>query len=199
LNELWVGITKSLQLITSLDPEVLEITLRSVAISSTSCIIATFICLPLGSLIHFQQFPGKKFLISFIQALYGLPTVAVGLIVFVLISRSGPAGELGLLFTPAAIVVGQVILITPILLGLIISAFSGIDRAVFDTAISLGASRYQTVIVTIKESRYAILTAVIMGFGRAISEVGLSFYGRWEYQRIYKDHHDRDLVGNIEG
>jgi tungstate transport system permease protein len=175
LNELWVGITKSLQLIGSLDPEVLEITLRSVAISSISCIIATFICLPLGSLIHFQQFPGKKFLVSLIQTLYGLPTVAVGLFVFVFISRSGPAGELGLLFTPAAIVVGQVILITPIILGLIIAAFRGIDQDVFETAISLGASRFQTVIVTIKESRYSILTAVIMGFGRAISEVGLSF------------------------
>ena len=174
MKELWVGVIKSLELIASLDPELMEIALRSLVISSTSCLLATIICLPLGSLIHFQCFPGKKLLISLIQTLFSLPTVAVGLIVFVLFSRPGPAGGLGLLFTPAAIVVGQFILITPIMLGLIISAFSGIDRAIIDTAISLGASRFQSTIITIQEARYAILTAVVMGFGRAISEVGLS-------------------------
>jgi tungstate transport system permease protein len=132
------------------------------------------ICLPLGSLIHFRNFPGKRLLVSVIQTLFSLPTVAVGLLVFVFISRAGPLGELGLLFTPAAIVVGQVILISPIMLGLIISALSGVDRAVTETATSLGATRVQAAIVNIREAKYAIVTALIMGFGRAISEVGLS-------------------------
>ncbi len=174
MHELWEGIHRAIQLILSLDSEVLVITGRSLGLASTSCVISTFICLPLGSLIHFNRFPGKKFLVSLIQTLFSLPTVAIGLIVFVLVSRAGPFGGLGLLFTPAAIVIGQVILITPVMLGLIISALSGVDMAVFETASALGADRFQAAVVTIREARYAIMTAEIMGFGRAISEVGIS-------------------------
>jgi len=174
LHELWEGIGRAIELIISLDSEVMEITRRSLGLALTSCVICTFICLPLGSLIHFNRFPGKKFLVSLIQTLFSLPTVAIGLIVFVLVSRAGPLGSLGIVFTPAAIIIGQVILITPIMLGLIISALNGIDRAVFETATSLGASRFQAVTVTVREARYAIMTAVIMGFGRAVSEVGIS-------------------------
>ena len=174
MAELWDGFVKAIQLIVSFDPEVMEVAGRSLWISATSCTIAVLICLPLGGLIHFRSFPGKRLLVSVIQTLFSLPTVAVGLIVFVFISRAGPLGELGLLFTPAAIIIGQVILISPIMLGLIISALSGVDRVVTETAISLGATRVQAAIVSIKEARYAIITALIMGFGRAISEVGLA-------------------------
>jgi tungstate transport system permease protein len=174
LTELWDGFVKAIQLIISFDPDVMEAAGRSLWISATSCAISMLICLPLGSLIHFRNFPGKRLLVSVIQTLFSLPTVAVGLLVFVFISRAGPLGELGLLFTPAAIVVGQVILISPIMLGLIISALSGVDRAVTETATSLGATRVQAAIVNIREAKYAIVTALIMGFGRAISEVGLS-------------------------
>jgi len=174
LTELWDGFVKAIQLIISFDPDVMEAAGRSLWISATSCAISMLICLPLGSLIHFRNFPGKRLLVSVIQTLFSLPTVAVGLLVFVFISRAGPLGELGLLFTPAAIVVGQVILISPIMLGLIISALSGVDRAVTETATSLGATRVQAAIVNIREAKYSIVTALIMGFGRAISEVGLS-------------------------
>lgn len=172
--DLWDGFVKALHLIVSFDPEVMEIAGRSLAISTASCTIAILICLPLGSLIHFRRFPGKRLLVSVIQTLFSLPTVAVGLIVFVLLSRAGPLGGLGFYLTPAAMVIGQVILITPVMLGLIISALSNIDKAIPETATSLGASRLQAVVVTIREARYAIMTAVIMGFGRAIAEVGLS-------------------------
>lgn len=174
MTELWDGFVKAIQLIISFDPDVMEAAGRSLWISATSCAISMLICLPLGSLIHFRNFPGKRLLVSVIQTLFSLPTVAVGLLVFVFISRAGPLGELGLLFTPAAIVVGQVILISPIMLGLIISALSGVDRAVTETATSLGATRVQAAIVNIREAKYSIVTALIMGFGRAISEVGLS-------------------------
>ena len=174
MTELWDGFVKAIQLIISFDPDVMEAAGRSLWISATSCAISMLICLPLGSLIHFRNFPGKRLLVSVIQTLFSLPTVAVGLLVFVFVSRAGPLGELGLLFTPAAIVVGQVILISPIMLGLIISALSGVDRAVTETATSLGATRVQAAIVNIREAKYAIVTALIMGFGRAISEVGLS-------------------------
>jgi len=174
LTELWQGLLKAIQLIVSLDPEVMEVTGRSLALAATSCTLATIVCLPLGSLIHFNHFTGKRWLINVIQTLYSVPTVAIGLFVFVFLSRAGPLGELGLMFTPAAIVIGQVLLVSPILLGLTISALSGVDKAIAETAVSLGANRLQTTVLTIREERYAILTAVIMGFGRAISEVGLS-------------------------
>jgi len=174
LEELWQGLVKAIGLIVTLDPEVMEITGRSLAFAVTSCSIATLICIPLGSVIHFNRFRGKRSLINITQTLYSVPTVAIGLFVFVLFSRGGPIGGLGLLFTPAVIVIGQVILISPIILGLTISALSGVDKAVSETATSLGADRFQAAVFTIREARYAVLSAVVMCFGRAISEVGIS-------------------------
>lgn len=174
MTEIWQGLTKAIELIFALDPEVIEITARSLVISATSCVFSALICLPLGSLIHFSRFPGKRTLISIIQTLFSLPTVLVGLFVFVLFSHAGPIGGLHLMFTPALMVIGQIILVMPVILGLIISALSGVDKGVTETAISLGASTLQSSILTIREARYAVLTAVIMGFGRAISEVGLA-------------------------
>jgi tungstate transport system permease protein len=174
LTELWNGFVKALELIVTLDPEVMQIAGRSLRIAVTSTVIASIICIPIASLIHFNQFHGKRFLVSLIQTFYSVPTVAIGLFVFVFISRAGPFGGLGVLFTPTAIVVGQVILITPVLLGLTISALSGVDRALLDTARSMGASGWQMAVLVIREARFAVIAAVVMGFGRAISEVGIS-------------------------
>ena len=172
MTEIWDGLTKAIELLISLDPEVMEIAGRSLRISGTACLLASLICLPLGSLIHFHHFRGKRVLINIIQTLFSVPTVVVGLFVFVLISRAGPLGGLGIMFTPTAMVIGQMILITPLLLGLTISALSGVSKEIVDTATSLGASGFQTVLLVLREARYAVLAAVIMGFGRAISEVG---------------------------
>ncbi|HJX03010.1 MAG TPA: ABC transporter permease [Dehalococcoidia bacterium] len=174
MNEFWSGFIKAINLIVTLDPEVLGITGRTLAISISSCLIATIICLPLGSLIHFKRFPGKRVLINIIQTFYSIPTVAVGLFMFILFSRTGPLGGLELMFTPAIMIIGQVILISPVILGLVIAALSGVDKAIFETALSLGASRFQATFQVITEARYAILSAITMGFGRAISEVGLA-------------------------
>jgi len=174
LTALWNGLLKAIELIITLDPEIMQIAGRSLRIAITSAIIGSIICIPLASLIHFNQFRGKRFLISLIQTFYSIPTVAIGLFVFVFISNAGPLGGLGLLFSPAAIVIGQVILVTPILLGLTISALSGVDRTILDTARSLGASGWQMAVVGIREAKFAVMSAVIMGFGRAISEVGIS-------------------------
>jgi len=174
LTEIWQGLTKAIELIVSLDPEVMEIAGRSLRISLTSTILASLICVPLGSLIHFRRFPGKRIIISLIQTFFSLPTVTVGLFVLVLFSRAGPLGGLGLLFTPTVMVLGQMILIAPILLGLTISAVSGVDKAIVDTARSLGASGFQTAIVVLREARFAVVAAVIMGFGRAIAELGIA-------------------------
>jgi len=174
MNEVADGFVRALRLIASLDPDVIAITGRSLAFSTASCAIAATLALPAGGLIHFRDFPGKRTLISLVQTLYGLPTVAVGLLVFVLLSRSGPMGGLGLLFTPAAIVAGQVVLITPLMLGLTLSALRGTDPALLETALSLGASRPQAMAAMIREARFALVSAAVLGFGRAVSEVGIS-------------------------
>ncbi len=174
MTELWQGLVKAVELVISLDAEVIEIAGRSLRISATSATIAALICLPLGSLIHFHRFPGKRLLINIVQTLFSIPTVAIGLFVFVLFSRAGPLGGLDLMFTPAVMILGQAILVIPVILGLTISALSGVDKAIADTAISLGASGFQTAVITLREARFAVLAALIMGFGRAISEVGLA-------------------------
>jgi tungstate transport system permease protein len=170
--EIWDGFTKAIELLISLDPEVMEVVGRSLRISGTACLLASLICIPLGSLIQFHHFRGKRALINIIQTLFSVPTVLVGLLILVLFSRAGPLGELGILFTPPVMIIGQMILITPLLLGLTISALSGVSKEIVDTAASLGASRFQTVWLVLREARYAVLAAVIMGFSRAISEVG---------------------------
>jgi tungstate transport system permease protein len=169
---MWDAFTKAIELLVSLDPEVMEIAGRSLSISGTSCLVASLVCIPLGSLIHFHHFRGKRALISIIQALFAIPTVLVGLLVLVVFSRAGPLGFFGILYTPYAMVIGQILLISPLLLGFTISALSGVSREIVDTATSLGASSVQTIWITLKEARYAVLAAVIMGFARAISEVG---------------------------
>ncbi len=174
MTEIWQGFTRAIELIVSLDPEVMEIAGRSLMISVTSALLASLFCLPVASLIRFHNFPGKRILINLIQTFFSIPTVAIGLFVFVLFSRAGPLGGLNLLFTPTVMVLGQIVLITPILLGLTISALSGVDKAILDTARSLGASGFQTAIIVLKEARFAVMAAVIMGFGRAISEVGIA-------------------------
>lgn len=171
---IWQGFLKAIELIVTLNPEVLEITARTLVISISSTIIAGLICLPLGSLIHFNNFRGKRTLINLIQTFYSVPTVAVGLIVFLIFSRSGPLGFLELLFTPQVMVIGQVILISPIMLGLVIAALKSVDTAAHETALTIGASEFQATTIVIREARYSIYSAMILGFGRAISEVGLA-------------------------
>jgi tungstate transport system permease protein len=174
MSVIWEGLVKAVQLIVSFDPEVMGMAGLSLRISVTATLLAAVICLPLGGVIHFNRFAGKRILINLIQTFYSIPTVVVGLFVFVLFSRAGPLGDLGLLFTPTVMIIGQMILITPVLLGLTISALSGVDKAIPDTARSLGASGFQTMAVVLREARFAVMAAILLAFGRAISEVGLA-------------------------
>ncbi len=174
MPEIWQGLVKAIELIVTFDPEVMGVAGRSLGISVTATLLAAIVCLPIGSVIHFNRFIGKRTLINLIQTFYSIPTVVVGLFVFLLFSRAGPLGGLNLLFTPTVMVIGQMILITPVLLGLTISAFSGVDKAIPDTARSLGASGFQTVTIVLKEARFAVMAAILLAFGRAISEVGLA-------------------------
>jgi tungstate transport system permease protein len=172
MNEVVAGIIQAVQLIVSLDPEVLDITARSLLISLSATLVASLIAIPIGGFIHFKEFGGKRGLITIIQTLYALPTVLAGLLVFLLLSRAGPFGFLHLMFTPIGMIIGQIVLIIPLMIGMTLIALSGVSRTKQDTVISLGATDTQTVITIVKEARFAILGGIILGFGRAISEVG---------------------------
>ncbi|NLA39671.1 MAG: ABC transporter permease [Methanomicrobiales archaeon] len=172
MYEIIEGFIEAGRLIITLDPDVMTIAARSIIVSFIATITATLISVPLGAAINFGTFPGRKGLINLIQTLYSLPTVIVGLLIFLLISRVGPFGFMRLLFTPTAMIVAQTVLVLPIMTGLTISALSGVDPVIRDTLHSLGATRLQFLINVMKEARFAILATVAVGFGRAISEVG---------------------------
>ncbi len=174
MEEIYSGLLQALELIAARDPQVVEITMRSIFISLSSAALAGIICIPLGGIIEFREFWGKRALINLIQTFYSLPTVTVGLLVFLLISRSGPLGFLNLLFSPGGMIFGQAILVCPIMIGMTITALSSVGSQIRDTAKSLGATQVQIIITVIKEARVAVIAAVLLGFGRALSEVGVA-------------------------
>ncbi|MBN1166561.1 MAG: ABC transporter permease [Methanospirillaceae archaeon] len=172
MNDLITGIGIAFGLILTADPEVIDITARTLAITCSSTLISVVVALPLGAAIAFRDFPGKRTVISIIQTLYALPTVVVGLLCFMVLSRSGPLGYLGWMFTPNGMIFGQTVLILPITAGLVITALQSVSPGITDTIRSLGASRLQFLRSHVREARFAIMAAVIVGFSRAISEVG---------------------------
>lgn len=174
MDEISAGFIRAIQLIVTLDPQVVEITVRSLSISLTSILIASLIDIPIGGIIQFHDFRGKRALINLIQTFYSLPTVTVGLLVFLLLSRAGPLGSLDLLFSPGGMVIGQTILITPIMIGLTISALGGVSVQIRETAVSLGATDLQVIFTIMKEAKAAVIAAILLGFGRALSEVGVA-------------------------
>ena len=125
MSEIISGFFQAINLIVTLNPDVMQIAALSLFISLAATVIAAIISIPLGGLIHFHEFRGKRVLIVLIQTLYSVPTVVVGLILYLLLSRSGPLGIFGLLFTPEGMILGQTVLIIPIMTGLVISALGG--------------------------------------------------------------------------
>lgn len=174
MNDISIGIVQAVNLIVTLNPDVMQIAALSLFISLSGTFIAALISIPVGGFIHFHEFYGKRALIVVIQTLYSIPTVVVGLVLYLLISRSGPLGFLNLLFTPEGMILGQTVLIMPIIVGLVISALSGVDKSISDTLVALGATGSQTILQIVIEARFAILSAVVLGFGRAIAEVGVA-------------------------
>jgi tungstate transport system permease protein len=166
------GLMQAIALITSFDPELISITTLSLQVSGTAVLLAAVVGIPLGVLIALNEFPFKRTVRNIINTLMGLPPVVAGLFVFLMLSRAGPLGTFGLLFTPTAMIIAQFILVTPIITGLSISAATAVDRSVIETSVSLGARRRETMLLVVNESRQALITAVIAGFGRAIAEVG---------------------------
>ena len=167
-------VSEALRRIAALDPEVMDITLRTLLLAGSSTVLSCLFCGPLAAAIHFATFRGKGALIGLVQTLYSVPTVLIGLLVYLSLSRSGPLGGFGLLFTPQAIVIGQALLIAPVITGLSITTLQGVGPGVRDTALGLGASPLRAAMVVVQQARHAWATVVLMAFGRAVSEVGVA-------------------------
>lgn len=161
-------------LLISLDSELLQIVGVSLSVSTFSTLFAAIIGLPCGFLIAFKSFAGKRLVITILNTLLALPTVVIGLVVYSFISRRGIFGPLELLYTQKAIIIGQIILIVPVITTLTIAAISRIDKRYRKTALTLGAGELHVALVIFKEARYGIIAAVIAAFGRVIAEVGIS-------------------------
>ena len=148
------------------------IILLTLYVAGCSTLISSLIGIPTGIYLGLRKTRYALLIKVFTHTLYGLPPVIAGLIVFILLSRAGPLGDLGLLFTPTAMIIAQVLLITPLIMGLCASAISAVPASTIETARSLGARRWSLLETMVMESRVGIFTAVMIGFGRAISEVG---------------------------
>jgi len=172
MNVIGQGFAEAISMLISFDQEIYEIIGLSIFVSLTSVVFSTFIGAPLGVLIGAHHFPGKHFLIRVIYTLMSLPPVVAGLVVFLFIMRRGPLGAWGLTYTPVAMIIAQVCLVTPIVIGLTYNIVKEKAAKVSHTAKVLGANRLQSMKLLAFELRIGLLAAVVTGLGRAVSEVG---------------------------
>ena len=161
-----------MRLIGGADPELAGIVVLSLELALAAAVIGAAIGLPLGALVAVGRFPGRRALIVLLNALLGLPSVVVGLVAYLLLSRAGPLGSLGILFTPAAIVVAQTVLVVPIVAALARQTTEDAWNEYREQLTSLGVSRLRAVPTVLWDTRFSLLTVVMAGFGRAASEVG---------------------------
>ena len=151
---------------------VLSVLLVSLRVSVTAVALSTLVSVPAALAIGFRDFPGKRAVTAVINTGMGFPSVVVGLVVLVLVSNSGPLGDLQLAFTPTAMIASQFVLATPVVTSIALSSVEEIGQPVRDAAFAMGGRDVDVGLVVVKEARYGIVTAVLAGFGRAISEVG---------------------------
>jgi len=164
----------ALQLILAVDRDVVSAVLTSLSVSCWSILLAAILGVPLGMAVGIHSFPLKRALLVLLNTLMAMPTVVIGLFVYGLLSRQGPLGGAGLLFTPAAIVVGQTLLAIPIVANYTLAAVSGADPRILPTALTLGAGPWQGMALLLHEVRFGVMAALIAGFGRVIAEVGVA-------------------------
>jgi len=155
--------------------DVLQVTILSLYVSGSATILGSLIGVPLGALIGLKEFGGKGLLKTITYTMYGFPPVISGLFVYYLFSRGGPLGSFGILFTPTAMILAQTLLVVPLVTGVTISAVSEVDKSIKNTVLSLGASNRQATFTIIREAWVGVVTAVMIGFGRAIAEVGAAY------------------------
>lgn len=155
------------------DPTYLRSIIRvSLSVSVTAVLLSTLVSLPVAFLVGFSEFRGKRAVTALINTGMGFPSVVVGLVVLFVLSNQGPLGALELMFTPEAMIASQFVLATPVITGVCLSAVESVDESVRDAAYGMGGTRLDVALVTIKEARYGVVTGLLAGFGRAISEVG---------------------------
>ena len=168
----WESISTAFWLLVTANAELMEIIYLSVEVSLTALALSCLIGLPAGTFLAIQRFPGRAAIISVLNSLMGLPPVVVGLLVYLHLSRSGPLGWLGLLYTPTAMIIAQMLLITPIVAALSCQIIEDLHEDYRDLFTSLVVSKPAALKAYIIDARYSLLTVVLAGFGRAISEVG---------------------------
>jgi tungstate transport system permease protein len=169
---IWEGVTQAFWLLLNRDPEVIRVVVLSLQISGSATLISLLIGVPYGTFLGLARFPGRSVIISLVNTGMGIPPVVVGLFVSIMLWRSGPLGLLGILYTPAAMVVAQVLIASPIVTGITMAAIAQLDPRLRLQMLGLGASRLQLLWVLLQEARLPLLTAVMAGFGGVISEVG---------------------------
>src|SRR5512136_1247120 len=168
------GIWKAFYLLVTFDPEVMGITLLSLQVSGTATFISLVIGISIGTIVALTEFPGRRFVVSLINTGMGLPPVVVGLFVTIFLWRSGPLGFMGILYTPAAMILAQAIIATPIVMGITLAAIQALPKNLRLQILALGATRIQMVWILVKEAKLPLLAGVMAGFGGVISEVGAS-------------------------
>jgi tungstate transport system permease protein len=172
VNPLLDGFTDAFSLMFSLDTELVGIIGLSLQVSGIALVIATVLGLPVAAAMGLKKFPLRGLLISLMNTFTGLPPVVVGLFLYLLISRSGPLGFLGLLYTPFAMVLAQAILAFPIIAAISHSAIISVDPLIRQATLTLGAEPYQVTLNVMREARYGIMSGIIAAFGRVMAEVG---------------------------
>ncbi len=172
MNEFAQAFATAIRLLGGLDPELVGIVALSLRISLSAVVLSALLALPLGAAIALLRFPGRNAVVVILNALMGLPPVVVGLAVYMLLSRAGPLGEFGLLFTPDAMIIAQAILVMPLIAALARQAVADLATEYGDALPALGAGRGRMMLTLLWEGRISLLTAILAGFGRAIAEVG---------------------------
>lgn len=174
MDLLFDGIATAWQLLISLDQEVLSITLLSLKVSALATFISMLIGVLGGTALALSRFPGKRLLVSVVNTGMGLPPVVAGLLVTIMLWRSGPFGRLEILYTPTAMVIAQTLIATPLVMGISVAAIQNLPPTLRLQILALGASRLQMVRILVREARLPLLAAIMAGFGGVISEVGAS-------------------------
>jgi tungstate transport system permease protein len=172
MDSILEGFRRAFLLIVNLDAELLKIILLSLKVSGVALIIATALGLPVGTGIGLKKFPGRGLVISLLNSFMGLPPVVVGLFVYLFLSRSGPLGFMGLLYSPSAMIIAQTILAFPIVAALSHSAIIKVDPLTKQASLTLGATSFQVSRTVMNEARYGIMAAIIAALGRVMAEVG---------------------------
>ncbi len=171
---IWDGIREAARLWWAGDAEIIEITLRTLAISSAATAIALLIGIPLGAVLALRRFWGRGLIVAAVNTGMGMPPVVVGLIVALILWRTGPLGDLNLIYTPTAMVVAQLLLSLPLVIGFSLASIQSVNPRLIGQMWAMGANRLQVLWLLVRETRLGLLAAVMAGFGAAISEVGAS-------------------------